>query len=62
MNVREECPSPLTNLAEMALLHHYRCAYHGPEDESALAFISYARNAATASLPPAATTSGPGRR
>ena len=34
MNVREECPSCHSpNLAETTLLHHYRCAYHGPEEE-----------------------------
>jgi CheY-like chemotaxis protein len=34
LNVREECPkcrSP--NLNEMALLHHFACAYQGPEDD-----------------------------
>jgi CheY-like chemotaxis protein len=34
LNVREECPkcrSP--NLSEAAILHHFRCAYQGPEDD-----------------------------
>jgi len=34
LNVREECPSCRSpNLATVALLHHLRCAYQGPEHD-----------------------------
>jgi CheY-like chemotaxis protein len=34
LNVREECPSCRTSdIRETALIHHYKCAYQGPEEE-----------------------------
>jgi CheY-like chemotaxis protein len=34
LNVREECPNCRSpNLTETALLHHYKCAYEGPEND-----------------------------
>jgi len=34
LNVREECPScDSANIEEVALIHHYRCSYVGPETD-----------------------------